>query len=92
MFRTIQDFLASWSYETEATLKVFEKLTDDSLDQQVSEGGRTLGRIAWHIVQTLPEMGGRTGLDYLGARGIRPHPNLCRGNHGPVQGGSRVCG
>ena len=52
MFRRIQDFLESWAYETDATLKVFEKLTDASLDQKVTPEGRSLGRIAWHIVAT----------------------------------------
>ncbi len=34
MFRKIEDFLGSWAYETEATLKVFEQLTDASLGQK----------------------------------------------------------
>lgn len=66
MFRKIQDFLDSWAHETEATVKVFSQLTDASLSQTVAPEGRTLGRIAWHIVQTLPEMGGRTGLEVVG--------------------------
>lgn len=66
MFRKIEDFIGSWSYEIEATLKVFRELTDGSLAQGVTEEDRTLGRIAWHIVQTLPEMGGRTGLQVQG--------------------------
>jgi uncharacterized damage-inducible protein DinB len=66
MFRKIEDFLGSWAHETEATVKVFSQMTDASLGQAVSPEGRTLGRIAWHIVQTLPEMGGRTGLEIVG--------------------------
>jgi uncharacterized damage-inducible protein DinB len=74
MFRKIVDFLGSWAYETEATLKVFGKLTDGSLEQRVGEEGRTLGRIAWHIVQTLPEMGAGTGLEILGPGETDPVP------------------
>jgi len=74
MFRTIEDFLGSWAYETEATLKLFRQLTDSSLDQRVNPEGRTLGRIAWHITQTLPEMGGRTGLKILGPGEDHPVP------------------
>jgi uncharacterized damage-inducible protein DinB len=74
MFRTIQDFLESWAFETEATLQLFEKLTDASLDQRVTAEGRSLGRIAWHIVQTLPEMGGRTGLTIAGPVETDPVP------------------
>ncbi|HBY60086.1 MAG TPA: hypothetical protein DEH78_09710 [Solibacterales bacterium] len=62
MFRRIDDFLKDWRYETEATLKVFRALTDASLDQKVTPDGRSLGFIAWHIVTTLPEMGGQAGL------------------------------
>lgn len=75
MFRKIEDFLGSWAYETEATLKVFQQLTDGSLDQKVYPEGRTLGRIAWHIVQTLPEMGGRTGLKIQGPGEGDPVPS-----------------
>jgi len=74
MFRRIQDFLESWAFETEATLKVFQNLTDESLDQKVTTEGRSLGRIAWHIVQTLPEMGGRTGLEIAGPGETDPIP------------------
>jgi uncharacterized damage-inducible protein DinB len=74
MYRHIQDFLGSWAYETEATLKVFNAMTDESLAQQVYGEGRTLGRIAWHIVQTLPEMGGRTSLQVAGPGEEDPVP------------------
>jgi len=75
MFRKIEDFLGSWAYETEATLKVLENLTDGALDQKVYSEGRSLARIAWHIVQTLPEMGGRTGLKILGPAEGDPVPS-----------------
>jgi uncharacterized damage-inducible protein DinB len=75
MFRKIEDFLGSWSYETEATVKVFSALTDESLAQKVYPDGRTLGRIAWHIVQTLPEMGNRTGLQVAGPGEDAPVPS-----------------
>jgi uncharacterized damage-inducible protein DinB len=62
MFRHLEDFYASWKHEHEATLKLFDRLTDESLHQRVIPDGRTLGFIAWHIVQTLGEMPARTGL------------------------------
>ena len=74
MFRKIEDFLGSWAYETEATVKVFQQLTDASLAQRVYSEGRTLGLIAWHIVRTLPEMGGRTGLKIQGPGEDDPVP------------------
>ncbi|MCL6443093.1 MAG: DinB family protein [Alicyclobacillus sp.] len=48
-------FVEEWSHETALTQKVLDALTDTSLQQQVSSGGRTLGRIAWHTVISIPE-------------------------------------
>jgi uncharacterized damage-inducible protein DinB len=62
MYRTVQDFLDDWKYESEATLKIMHSLTDASLGQKVMPEGRSLGFLAWHIVLTLGEMGGKTGL------------------------------
>ena len=62
MYRTIQDFLSDWSQEYNSTLKVIKNLTDTSLSQKVTENGRSLGHLAWHIVLTLGEMGGKAGL------------------------------
>jgi uncharacterized damage-inducible protein DinB len=62
MYRTIQDFLDDWKYESDATLKVFKNLTDTSLNQKVSPDGRSLGFLAWHLILTLGEMGGKAGL------------------------------
>lgn len=62
MLRTIEDFQKDWAYETEATLKVLNALTDESLGQKVTPTGRSLGFLAWHLTQTLGEMPGRTGL------------------------------
>lgn len=62
MYRKIEDFQPSWAYETEITTKLFSNLTDESLNQKVADGGRTLGFVAWHIVLTLGEMLGKVGL------------------------------
>jgi uncharacterized damage-inducible protein DinB len=62
MYRKIKDFEQSWAYETEITTKLFSNLTDESLNQKVTDGGRTLGFVAWHIVLTLGEMLGKVGL------------------------------
>lgn len=56
MFRTIADFEQSWTSESDSTLKILRALTDASLAQRVSPEGRTLGKIAWHIIQSVPEM------------------------------------
>jgi uncharacterized damage-inducible protein DinB len=61
MIRTINDFLDRWRDEKAATLKVFSHLTDASLQEAVP-GGRTLGRLANHIVETLIELPAHAGL------------------------------
>ncbi|MGE5499394.1 MAG: DinB family protein, partial [Syntrophothermus sp.] len=63
MYRKIEDVLNDLKYESESTLKVFDNLTDESLSQKVTEDGRTLGFLAWHITTSIGEMMNRTGLD-----------------------------
>lgn len=62
MFRRIADFEKSWAADSESTLKVLRAVTDASLGQSVTPGGRTLGRLAWHITCALGEMPGHVGL------------------------------
>ncbi len=50
-------------------------LTDQSLNQKVAEGHRTLGRIVWHIATTIPEMANNTGLKVNGPKEDAPLPN-----------------
>ncbi|MEK3789386.1 DinB family protein [Paenibacillus sp. FSL K6-1230] len=55
MYTTINGFLNDWKQEAAFTLQVLDKLTDTSLSQAVSnEQPRTIGEIAWHIVQSVP--------------------------------------
>jgi uncharacterized damage-inducible protein DinB len=62
MFYKISDFRNDWAIESEATLKILNSLSDESLNQKVCDDGRTLGRIAWHIVGSLSEMAVHAGL------------------------------
>ena len=66
MYTTIDSFLANWAYEAEATQKLLDTLTDASLGTSAVADGRTIGRLAWHIAQTIPEMMGHTGLQVAG--------------------------
>lgn len=63
MYRTINDFLSDWRYESENTLKIFKQLTDESLQKIVHPDVRTLGFLSWHITHTLQEMMKLTGLN-----------------------------
>lgn len=62
MFNALSEFEATYSNESKTTQKVFEALTDESLARTVADGHRSIGRIAWHICTTIPEMMGHTGL------------------------------
>jgi len=66
MYRKIDDFLASWKAESAGTQKILDAITQESLTQSVADGHRTVGRLVWHIITTLPEMGNRTGLKIVG--------------------------
>lgn len=76
MFRTVSDFMSAWAYESGATLKLFRNLTDASLAQAVVPGGRTLGRLAWHITGSLAEMGAHAGLSVGGPTDADPQPGV----------------
>jgi len=76
MFKSIDDFKEEWLQESANTGKLLAALTDESLNQPVTGDHRTLGRLAWHITQTLPEMGGKTGLEIEGPGEKEPVPVL----------------
>ncbi len=78
MFTAIEHFKNSWTYESAATGKLMAELTDKSLSQAVAGDHRTIGRIAWHIIQTLPEMGDRTGLKIIGPDTQDPVPTSAK--------------
>jgi uncharacterized damage-inducible protein DinB len=74
MFTKLVHFERAWQHESEATLKLLKELTDASLDQAVTPRDRTLGRMAWHLVTTIPEMMNRTGLAVPGPAHDAPPP------------------
>ena len=75
MFRKIEDFVETWKTESASTEKLLKALTDEALSVAVVDGHRTIGRMAWHIIQTIPEMGGRTGLNLKGPGEKEAVPN-----------------
>jgi len=64
MFTNLEDFVNDWKDESERTGRILDALTDQSLSQAVTGKDRTLGRIAWHIATTIPEMMAHTGLKF----------------------------
>lgn len=78
MIRKIDDFLAGWAEISSGTQKVMAALNDASLAQTVCPGGRSLGRIAWHIVLSIHEMMARAGLDFEAPADDAPIPATAR--------------
>lgn len=68
MFTSISQFLELWEQEAQRTHTVFSALTDASLNQSTDADGRSLGRIAWHLAQTIPEMLHKVRLDVKGPK------------------------
>jgi uncharacterized damage-inducible protein DinB len=75
MFRTIDDFLATWRQESSLTARLFERLTDASLDQRIVNGHRTLGEIAWHIAVSHRSILDHTRLRFDAPSKDMPVPN-----------------
>jgi uncharacterized damage-inducible protein DinB len=78
MIRTLDDFVTVWALEASSTQRLFDALTDSSLSTTAYPGGRTLGRLAWHIAQTIPEMMARTTLHVAGIGEHDPIPATAR--------------
>ncbi len=74
MFAKINEFEQRWNSHAAGTKKILGALTDQALGQQVADDHRTLGRMAWHIVTTIPEMMSQTGLSFVGMKEDTPIP------------------
>jgi uncharacterized damage-inducible protein DinB len=74
MFFNAEHFTTAWKHESEATARLLEKLTDASLALPKGEDIRTVGRAAWHIVTTIPELTGRIGVTVEGVKYTDPVP------------------
>ncbi len=66
MYRKISDFLADWDYESASTIKHFESIPETEVHKKFHPQVRSMGRLAWHITETVSEMMNRTGLHVHG--------------------------
>lgn len=62
MYRRIDDFVKDYRERSKEQGLLLEALTDASLGQQVAEGHRSLGYVAWHIIQSVNGMAQDMGL------------------------------
>jgi uncharacterized damage-inducible protein DinB len=66
MICTISEFEQMWQARTADAKKLFAALNDASLSVSAGPEERTVGRVAWHVIQTIPEMMERVGLPIEG--------------------------
>jgi uncharacterized damage-inducible protein DinB len=78
VYSKVKEFIEDWKYESEATLKIFKQLKDDSLNKKFNENVRSPGRLAWHIVTTLGGMVHRTGLNFDATPEDAPLPSAVK--------------
>jgi len=62
MYRTLNDFLADWQSEAVSTNRLFANITEETKAIRINSNIRSLERLAWHITETIPEMGTKAGL------------------------------
>jgi len=74
MYHKISDFIEDWKYESESTIKVLSNLTDEVLTVKFNNEIRTAGRLGWHIVTAIGELGHRTGLTFETVDENSPNP------------------
>lgn len=74
MYHHLTEFYPVWQYEAEMTQKLLDNITDATLASESHADGRTIGRLAWHIVQTVPEMMAKVGLTVAGPTEHEPVP------------------
>jgi uncharacterized damage-inducible protein DinB len=78
VYPTIADFESDFTRESGGTRKYMDALTDASLSQAVADDHRTLGRIAWHMITTYPEMMNLTGLTVKAVAAEAPLPETAK--------------
>ena len=74
-YHTISTFLEDWESESGDTSLVFGAVDDSALGQAVAQDHRTLARIAWHLVVSIPEMMNKTGLGLTAVDEHAPVPD-----------------
>jgi len=75
MYRNIEDFINDWKTESEATLSIFRLITEERRNEKIHKQVRSLDRLAWHLTQTLTEMGCAAGLFGKDELHDRPSPS-----------------
>lgn len=79
MYTKVRHFMDAWHAECTTTGRVLAALTDESLNQAVAPGFRTLGEIAWHMATSIGGIAGWMGLAVGGPTRQDPMPTTAAG-------------
>ena len=80
MITSIKEFKEIWREESNFTRRAIAELTDASLLQPITNDHRTLGRISWHVITSIPDTMNRTGLRVKGPP-LDSEPSLSAHEH-----------
>lgn len=62
MYRDIEDFIEDWDNSSGGTLQVIKAITNDKMNQSITEEHNSLGWLAWHLIGSTGFFGGLVGL------------------------------
>lgn len=62
MYSSVSKFIEDWQNEAALTVKIFEAIPEEKLNEIPGDNIRTLARMAWHITCTTVEMPFNAGL------------------------------
>jgi len=66
MYRSVDDFLRAWSYESDMTQKLLDRITDDALPVSVDTASRSVGGLAWHLAISPTGLLSQAGMEISG--------------------------
>jgi uncharacterized damage-inducible protein DinB len=90
MFVTLDGFFKLWNFESNATQRILNLLTDESLSQEVTPQNWTLGRIAWHTVSAIGVIASQTDLKFDSPNQDFPVPSSAKFISESYQGASEA--
>lgn len=62
MYRVTEDFVEDWKASSAGTLRVFQAITDDKMEQSIVDDHNSLGWLAWHLTNASAMFGNLVGL------------------------------
>lgn len=74
MYHKVKEFITDWEQEAKLTDQVLAGLTDESLRVRITPEHRTLGQLAWHLVESIHYVS-KLGLSFNGVAEYEAAPD-----------------